>query len=152
MLILKTLSLEPLHLSAARTASTFRVKYSIGYAFTAMASLGSWPLLRFVLGIENPAITLAIMISVAVFFGIWFVRYSKVLLIALDLTLRPPAAEGTGLFTKSSTSESVSHDATRSGGVLVGYSYQFNRGLASKPTMDTHSTRSTTIHSLRRRR
>ena len=37
--------------------------------------------------------------------------------------------QGTGLFTKSSTSESVSHDATMSGGVLVGYSYQFKPRL-----------------------
>ncbi len=36
--------------------------------------------------------------------------------------------QGTGLFTKDSTADSTStsHSATRSGGFLVGYSYQFN--------------------------
>ena len=35
--------------------------------------------------------------------------------------------QGIGLFTKSSTDQIPSHDATKSGGVLVGYSYQFKR-------------------------
>ena len=34
-----------------------------------------------------------VMIAVAVLFGIWFVRYSKALWLALDLTIHPPAAE-----------------------------------------------------------
>ena len=76
-----------------RESGYFLPHVAIGYAFTAMASLGSWPLLRFVLGIENAAITLTIMISVAIFFGMWFIRYSKILWLALDLTLRPPTSE-----------------------------------------------------------
>ena len=35
--------------------------------------------------------------------------------------------QGTGLFTKNSTTPSGSHDAQNSGGLLVGYSYQFNK-------------------------
>jgi opacity protein-like surface antigen len=35
--------------------------------------------------------------------------------------------QGTGLFTKRSTDQIPSHDATDSGGFLVGYSYQFSR-------------------------
>src|SRR5262249_52676022 len=35
--------------------------------------------------------------------------------------------QGTGLITKDSTSDSTSREATKSGGLLVGYSYQFNR-------------------------
>ena len=33
--------------------------------------------------------------------------------------------QGIGFFTKSSTNQTPSHDATKSGGILVGYSYQF---------------------------
>lgn len=35
--------------------------------------------------------------------------------------------QGTGLFTKDSTGGSTTNSATQSGGLLVGYSYQFNR-------------------------
>ncbi len=34
--------------------------------------------------------------------------------------------QGTALITRDSTSDSTTHGATRSGGLLVGYSYQFN--------------------------
>src|SRR5215475_8848442 len=34
--------------------------------------------------------------------------------------------QGTGLFTKDSNTDSASQRATNSGGLLVGYSYQFN--------------------------
>ena len=35
--------------------------------------------------------------------------------------------QGTGLFTRSFKDETPSHEASKSGGFLVGYSYQFNR-------------------------
>jgi len=66
---------------------------AIGYPFTALVSLGSWPVLRFGFGIENAAVTLSTMVAVAILFSIWFARYSKALWLALDLTLHPPAAE-----------------------------------------------------------
>ena len=47
----------------------------IGYAFTVAVSLGMWPLLYFLFGIRNAAFTLSAMVSAAVVFGIWFVRY-----------------------------------------------------------------------------
>jgi uncharacterized protein (DUF983 family) len=65
----------------------------IGYGVTVMASLATWPLMKYVVGIDSPAITLTAMVAVAFFFGIWFVRYSKALWLALDLTIHPPAAE-----------------------------------------------------------
>ena len=37
--------------------------------------------------------------------------------------------QGTGLITKSSNDQIPSNEVTKSGGFLVGYSYQFNRGL-----------------------
>src|SRR5215510_10263163 len=38
--------------------------------------------------------------------------------------------QGIGLFAKSSTGQGISHDATTSGGLLAGYSYQFKPRLA----------------------
>jgi hypothetical protein len=76
-----------------RESGYFLPHVAIGYAFTVLASLGTWPLLYFVFGVRNPALTLAIMIAVAVLFGIWFIRYSKALWLALDLTLNPPASD-----------------------------------------------------------
>src|SRR5262245_62564550 len=58
-----------------RESGYFLPHVAIGYAFTAMASLGSWPLLRFVFGIENAAVTMTTMVAVAVVLGIWFIRY-----------------------------------------------------------------------------
>ena len=76
-----------------RESGYFLPHVVIGYGFTVLASLGSWPLLYFVFRIRNAALTLTVMIAVAIFFGIWFIRYSKVLWIALDLTLNPPASD-----------------------------------------------------------
>src|SRR5262245_10216112 len=76
-----------------RESGYFLPHVPIGYAFTLVVSLGSWPVLRFVFGIEYAAITLGIMTAVAILFGIWFIRYSKILWLALDLTLSPPTSE-----------------------------------------------------------
>src|SRR5215475_5314665 len=76
-----------------RESGYFLPHVPIGYAFTVLASLGSWPLIRFVFGIEDAAVTLSIMVAVAILFGIWFIRYSKVLVLALDLALHPPTSE-----------------------------------------------------------
>jgi hypothetical protein len=76
-----------------RESGYFLPHVPIGYAFTVLASLGSWPILRYVFGITNAAITLSIMVAVAILFGIWFVRYSKALWLAIDLWLHPPGAE-----------------------------------------------------------
>jgi len=76
-----------------RETGYFLPHVPIGYAFTVLASLGSWPVLRYVFGIRNAAVLLTIMVAVAVLFGIWFVRYSKALWLAIDLTLHPPGSE-----------------------------------------------------------
>jgi uncharacterized protein (DUF983 family) len=76
-----------------RESGYFLPHVVIGYGFTVIAALGSWPFARYVLGIRNAALTLSIMVAVAVLFGIWFVRYSKVLWLALDLTLHPPHSD-----------------------------------------------------------
>src|ERR1700688_3961686 len=76
-----------------RESGYFLPHVVLGYGFRVIAALGSWRFARYVLGIRNAALTLSIMVAVAVLFGIWFVRYSKVLWLALDLTLHPPASE-----------------------------------------------------------
>jgi uncharacterized protein (DUF983 family) len=76
-----------------RESGYFLPHVAIGYGVTVLVALGCWPVMRYVLGIQSPTITLAVMVMVAVLFGIWFVRYSKALWLALDLTLHPPAEE-----------------------------------------------------------
>ena len=76
-----------------RESGYFLPHVAIGYAFTVIAALGAWPVLYYLLGIRNAAVTLTIMVSIALLFGVWFVRYSKVLWLALDLTLHPPHSE-----------------------------------------------------------
>jgi hypothetical protein len=76
-----------------RESGYFLPHVPIAYAFTTLLSLASWPLLRFVFGIESAAITLTTMVAIAIFFGIWFLRYSKALWLALDLSVSPPTAE-----------------------------------------------------------
>ena len=58
-----------------RESGYFLPHVPIGYAFTVLASLGSWPILQYVFGIHNAALLLSIMVAVAVLFGIWFVRH-----------------------------------------------------------------------------
>ena len=76
-----------------RESGYFLPHVAIGYALTVVASLGTWPLLYFIFGVRSAVVTLSLMITVAVLFGIWFIRYSKVLWLAIDLTLHPPASE-----------------------------------------------------------
>jgi len=76
-----------------RESGYFLPHVPIGYAATVIVALGSWPVLRYLLGVRSEAVTLTVMITVAVVFGIWFVRYSKVIWLAIDLTMHPPAAE-----------------------------------------------------------
>ena len=76
-----------------RESGYFLPHVAIGYGATVLVALGCWPLMRYVFRIESPAITLGVMVSVALLFGIWSVRYSKALWLALDLTIHPPASE-----------------------------------------------------------
>jgi uncharacterized protein (DUF983 family) len=75
-----------------RESGYFLPHVVIGYAFTVLTALGSWPVL-YMMGIRSAAVLLSVMVAIAVVFGVWFVRYSKVLWLALDLTLHPPQSE-----------------------------------------------------------
>jgi uncharacterized protein (DUF983 family) len=55
-----------------RESGYFLPHVAIGYGGTVLVALGSWPVLVF---------------------GIWFVRYSKAIWLAIDLTLNPPSAD-----------------------------------------------------------
>ena len=76
-----------------RESGYFLPHVAIGYGFTILVSLGSWPVLYYLIGLRSPAITLSIMVTVAVVFGVWFIRYSKAIWLAIDLTIHPPASE-----------------------------------------------------------
>ena len=76
-----------------RESGYFLPHVVIGYGFTVLAALGSWPVLYYLVGLRSAVLTLSIMVAVAILFGIWFIRYSKVLWLALDLTLHPPHSE-----------------------------------------------------------
>jgi hypothetical protein len=76
-----------------RESGYFLPHVAIGYALTVAVALGCWPLLRYVFKVQSPALTLGVMVAVALAFGIWSVRYSKALWLALDLTIHPPIAE-----------------------------------------------------------
>src|SRR6266481_1584329 len=73
-----------------RESGYFLPHVVIGYGFTVLAALGAWPLLYYVFGIRNAAVTLTSMVLVPHRFGVSFVRYSKVLWLALGLSLPPP--------------------------------------------------------------
>ena len=76
-----------------RETGYFLPHVAIGYGATVLVALSCWPVMKYVLKIESPTITLSVMVIVALLFGIWFVRYSKALWLALDLTIHPPAQE-----------------------------------------------------------
>jgi uncharacterized protein (DUF983 family) len=71
----------------------FRPHVAIGYGVTVAVALGVWPLMRWVFNVHSDAIILSTMIVVGILFGVWFLRYAKMLWLALDLTIHPPTRE-----------------------------------------------------------
>ena len=65
----------------------------IGYAVTVFVALISWPILRYGFGVQSDALILTAMIGSAVGFGIWFLRYAKMIWLLIDLTIHPPVRE-----------------------------------------------------------
>ena len=66
---------------------------AIGYSMVVTVTLSIWPVLRYGLGVTSDAIILSTMIVAGVLFGIWSIRYAKMLWLALDLTLHPAVLE-----------------------------------------------------------
>jgi uncharacterized protein (DUF983 family) len=76
-----------------RESGYFLPHVPIGYLATITVGLGSWPVLRYVFGLQSPVWTLLIMIVVAAGFGVWFLRYAKMLWLVFDLYMHPLAKE-----------------------------------------------------------
>jgi uncharacterized protein (DUF983 family) len=76
-----------------REAGYFLPHVPIGYIVTVGASLGSWPLLTYVFGVTSAVVTLTVMVLVAIFFGVWSLRYAKMLWLVIDLKIHPPVKE-----------------------------------------------------------
>jgi len=49
--------------------------------------------LQHVVGVKSDKIILPAMIVVGVCFGLWFIRYAKILWLAFDLTIHPPSRD-----------------------------------------------------------
>ena len=75
-----------------RESGYFLPHAAIGYGVTVLAALSVWPLLRLV-GVRSDCVILASMIAVGFGFGVWFIRYAKMLWLVIDLKLNPPARE-----------------------------------------------------------
>jgi len=75
-----------------RESGYFLPHVAIGYGGTVLVALGSWPVLQYVFGIESAALTLSIIDRGGCGLRHWFVRYSKAIWLAIDLTLNPPSA------------------------------------------------------------
>src|SRR5881296_806114 len=76
-----------------RESGYFLPHVPIGYGATVFVALSMWPLLRYVFGVQSDAVILTTMVVVGILFGIWFLRYAKMLWLALDLWLNPAASE-----------------------------------------------------------
>jgi uncharacterized protein (DUF983 family) len=76
-----------------RETGYFLPHVAIGYGATVIVALGIWPLLRYVFGVRSDWMILGAMLLGGVAFGIWFIRYAKMLWLAIDLKLNPPTRE-----------------------------------------------------------
>jgi len=76
-----------------RDSGNYLPHFAIAYVATAGAALGTWPLLRYVVGIQSDGVILTAMILVGLVFGMWFIRYAKMIWLNIDLTIHPPSRE-----------------------------------------------------------
>ena len=75
-----------------RETGYFLPHVPIGYVAMVAAGLGSWPILEY-LGLQSRAWTLAIMVAITLAFGVWSLRYAKMIWLLIDLYMVPPAKE-----------------------------------------------------------
>ena len=76
-----------------REAGYFLPHAPISYLLIVVAALFAFVLLRMVLHIESDVVVLSSMLVFAVAFGIWSNRYTKMIWMAIDLTLNPVSKE-----------------------------------------------------------
>ena len=65
----------------------------IGYLLVVGAAAFMWALLRYVFRVESDTVVLPSIVIFGVLFGTWANRYTKMLWMAIDLTLHPPTKE-----------------------------------------------------------
>jgi uncharacterized protein (DUF983 family) len=65
----------------------------ISYLFIVGAAVVAWAVLRLLFHIESDAVVLSAMVVFAVAFGFWSNRYTKMMWMAIDLTLHPATKE-----------------------------------------------------------
>ena len=75
-----------------RESGYYLPHYAIAYPFTAGAALLTWPLLKFV-GVKSDNVILSGMIIVGGLFGLWSIRYAKMIWLVIDLAIHPPSLE-----------------------------------------------------------
>jgi hypothetical protein len=75
-----------------RESGYYLPHYAIAYPFTAAAALGTWPLLTLV-GVKSDNWIMAGMILVGGLFGLWSIRYAKMIWLVIDLAIHPPTRE-----------------------------------------------------------
>ena len=76
-----------------RESGYFLPHVPIGYGATVAVALSVWPFLRYVFHVQSDAVILGSMVITGVVFGVWFLRYAKMLWLMLDLKMHPPSRE-----------------------------------------------------------
>lgn len=76
-----------------RESGYYLPHYAIAYPATAGSALLTWPIMEYVLGVQSDKILLGTMLLVGVLFGLWFIRYAKMMWLVFDLTIHPPTRE-----------------------------------------------------------
>ena len=76
-----------------RESGYYLPHFPIAYLATAGAALGTWPFLKYVVGVQSDNIILTVMILVGLLFGLWSIRYAKIIWLNIDLTIHPPNRE-----------------------------------------------------------
>jgi hypothetical protein len=76
-----------------RESGYFLPHVAIGYPILVTVALSTWPFMKYVLHIQSDTVVLSTMVAVGVLFGMWFVRYAKMLWLAFDLWMHPSAME-----------------------------------------------------------
>jgi uncharacterized protein (DUF983 family) len=76
-----------------RETGYFLPHVAIGYPIIVFVALSTWPILRYGFGVTSDRLILTVMVVTGLVFGVWFLRYAKMLWLLLDLKVHPPAQE-----------------------------------------------------------
>ena len=76
-----------------REAGYFLPHAPISYLLIVAAAAAVWFTMRMVFNVKSDAIVLSSIVVLSVAFGFWSNRYTKMIWLAIDLTLHPPTKE-----------------------------------------------------------